>query len=442
MVKLFYKIYIPLIILLLLGYTAKVNWGNGQWQNVLEADAKGYYAYLPAVFVYHDLNFGFYQKAEVENAADPNLVYDYRATYNGYIINKYFVGEALLLAPFYELVHLLAKQTSFAADGYSKPYVISVTLAALFYLLLGLFALKKTLELFKFEPFSIFVIITVVVLGTNLFYYSIGEPGMSHVYSFSMVSLFILYITKYFRNFKTKHLLFAAFFFGLVVLIRPVNAIVLLSVPFLSQSKKNLKTGLMEIVHKPGYLLLSILIFFMIVSIQPVIYKLQTGSLFVYSYGNEGFNFSTPQIINFLFSYKKGFFLYTPVALVSLFGFIFLWKNKFRFFTLFFFLFFTVYLLSSWWMWYYGGSFSSRVMVEYLPYFAILLGFLCQGIAKYRLKFVSIGLLFLLTTVNQIQTLQYRYYIIHWSEMNKERYWNTFLDIKPVLNRKATDSSQ
>ncbi len=442
MVKFFYKIYIPLIILLLLGYTAKVNWGNGQWQNVLEADAKGYYAYLPAVFVYHDLNFGFYQKAEVENATDPNLVYDYRATYNGHIINKYFVGEAVLLAPFYGLAHLLAKQTSFATDGYSKLYVISVTLAALFYLLLGLFALKKTLELFKFEPFSIFVIITVVVFGTNLFYYSIGEPGMSHVYSFAVVSLFILYITKYFRNFKTKYLLFAAFFFGLVVLIRPVNAIVLLSVPFLSQSKKNLKTGLMKIVHKPGYLLLSILIFLMIVSIQPVIYMLQTGSLFVYSYGNEGFNFSTPQIINFLFSYKKGFFLYTPVALVSLFGFIFLWKNKFRFFTLFIFLFFTVYLLSSWWMWYYGGSFSSRVMVEYLPYFAILLGFLCQGIAKYRFKFAFIGLLFLLTTVNQIQTLQYRYYIIHWSEMNKELYWNTFLDIKPVLNRKATDSSQ
>ena len=170
----------------------------------------------------------------------------------------------------------------------------------------------------------------------------------------------------------------------------------------------------------------------LILSIQLIIYKLQTGSFFVYSYGDEGFNFGSPQIINFLFSYKKGLFLYTPICLISLLGFAFILRNKFKFITLLSFLFLVVYILSSWWMWYYGGSFSSRVMVDFLPFFAILLGLLLQGISKTYLRRICFTVCFLLIMLNQIQTLQYRYYIIHWSNMNKESYWNTFLDLPSI----------
>ena len=33
----------------------------------MESDAKGYYAYLPAVFVYEDLHFGFFDEIEKRN---------------------------------------------------------------------------------------------------------------------------------------------------------------------------------------------------------------------------------------------------------------------------------------------------------------------------------------------------------------------------------------
>ena len=66
MIKLINRIYIPLIIVLLLMYTAKINWGYGQWENVIESDAKGYYAYLPAVFIYYDLNFSFLEEVEAK----------------------------------------------------------------------------------------------------------------------------------------------------------------------------------------------------------------------------------------------------------------------------------------------------------------------------------------------------------------------------------------
>lgn len=436
MIKIINRIYLPIIFVLLLMYTAKINWSNGQWENVLEADAKGYYAYLPAVLIYKDLNFGFYEKVEVENAYDSTLVYDYRTYYNEKCLNKYYIGEAILLTPFFVCSHFISSYAGYTTDGYSQLYIIAVTIAALCYLLIGLIALKKTLFLYGISELNTLIVILSVVFGTNLFYYAIDEVGMSHVYSFSMISLFIYQVSLYFKKWHTKHIMYGALLLGLIILIRPINAIVILSIPFLSQRANNLIKGLKQYFLHWKFLVISIGIILSIFSIQLIVYKIQTGSFFVYSYGNEGFNFSSPEILNFLFSYKKGFFLYTPICLMSLLGFIFISKDKFKLTTLLSFLFLVVYVLSSWWMWYYGGSFSSRVMVDFLSFFALLLGFLLQGISKNYLKSICLTMLFILISINQIQTLQYRYYIIHWSNMDKELYWNTFLDITPIIDRR------
>lgn len=436
MKNLFFKLYIPIIIIILLGYTAKVNWGEGQWERVIQSDAKGYYAYLPSIFIYNDLNFNFYNEVDGINAYDSTLVYDYRAVYDGNTINKYFVGEAVVLTPFFLIGHWWSSWTNYKSDGYSKPYVVSVTIAALFYLFLGLISLQKSLVLLGFSRSIIAICIVALVFGTNLFYYAIGEMAVSHVYSFSFISMFIFFTLKYFKTFNANYLLLCAFFLGIIILIRPVNGLIILSLPFLSQSKDQFILGVSKLVSNKKMTFLAVIIVFVIVIIQPLLYKLQTGSFFVYSYGEEGFNFSSPAFISFLFSYKKGFLLYTPIALVALFGLLYLWKDKFRFFAILLFLCVVVYVLSSWWNWYYGGSFSSRVMVDYLPFFAILLCYLLKGLQNRLMRYSVMILVFALVVVNQIQILQYRYYIIHWSEMTKEKYWDVFLDIDALIKQR------
>lgn len=37
---------------------------DNPWDRMISSDGKGYYAYLPAVFIYHDLNFGFIPQYE------------------------------------------------------------------------------------------------------------------------------------------------------------------------------------------------------------------------------------------------------------------------------------------------------------------------------------------------------------------------------------------
>jgi hypothetical protein len=171
-----------------------------------------------------------------------------------------------------------------------------------------------------------------------------------------------------------------------------------------------------------------------VLSIQAWIYFIQTGHLWVYSYGEERFYFDQPRILAILFSYRKGLFLYTPLLFISLAGFVFLWRrSRFSTISLFMFLFMVTYILSSWWMWYYGGSFSSRVYIEFFALFALLLGISLEGIHNSFSKKLFITLMILLTIICQIQTYQYRYYQIHWSDMTKERYWEVFMRIDRLI---------
>jgi hypothetical protein len=432
------KITLPTLAIILTGIVtvlvaSNINWGKNKWKGIIEVDGKGYYAYLPAVFIYNDLNFGFFDRIEKEEYYNENLYYDYRSSSNGKTINKYYCGTAVTQVPFFLVAHVLSYLLDFKMDGYSKLYPIAINIAGLFYLLVGLYYLGLTLKSFGVSEFHRSLTLVAAAFGTNLFYYSVVEPGMSHVYSFAFISSFLYYAGQYFKSFEKKHILFLAFILGLIILIRPINGLIVLSLPFIAGSFDTLKKGFQTMLRFKIWLSFSVVVFLVVVSIQLIIYKLSTGSYFVYAYGDEVFNFLSPHVWDILFSYKKGLFLYTPIFLLSLLGGYFLWKSSgFEFFSWFGFFFLITYVFSSWWMWYYGGSFSSRVYVEYISLFMILLGITLSRLQSKAMRRIYISLVVFLIVICQIQTYQYRYYQIHWSEMTKEKYWDVFLRLDRI----------
>lgn len=422
------------IVVTLIIVSSNVNWGGNHWRNIIEADGRGYYAYLPAIFIYHDLNFGFFDHIEKEKYYSKNLYYDYRSGANGKIINKYYAGTAVAELPFFLIAHWISPVFGYDADGYSKLYNVFINLAGIFYLLVGLFFAGKLLRYYGISPLNRSMTFFAAVFGTNLFYYAVSEPGMSHIYSFAFVSMFLFFAKKYFVDPKNKYLLLTGAVLGLIVLIRPVNGLIILALPFIAGNFKQLTTGIGEMFKNYITLIVSLFLFLAFISVQLIIYKISTGDFFVYSYGGETFNWSDPHMIDILFSYRKGLFLYTPVYLVSLTGLFFLWKpNRYEFFTWVGFFLIITYVLSSWWMWFYGGSFSGRVYVEYLPMFMILLAIAFCRIRKKFWKKAFVTLVILLVVLCQIQTYQYRYNQIHWSEMNKAKYWDVFLRIDRLM---------
>ena len=140
--------------------------------------------------------------------------------------------------------------------------------------------------------------------------------------------------------------LVSAFVLGLIILVRPVNALVLAAIPFLASSPGNLlstvKTKNLKLDLIPAAAL-----FFLAISPQLIINFLQTGNLFVLGYRNEGFYFDSPEFANFLLSYRKGWLVYTPFMLLLLPSLIFLYRrSKYEFFSFLIFLVLLIYIFS------------------------------------------------------------------------------------------------
>jgi hypothetical protein len=402
----------------------------GRWRHTIHYDAKGYYAYLPAVFIYHDLDYEFLEYAEGALQGHANH-FDYRTEVDTGYVNKYYAGTAVLQTPFFLVAHGYALLSgSYKADGYSEPYMYGICIAAIFYALLGLWFINKILELYNVGLFSRVLAMLITMFGTNLFNYVVAEPGMSHVYSFAAVGGFVYYLLLWIKTNQTAHLLWAAVAFGLILLIRPINVMVLLFIPFLCGSFSGLKQVFFKWIKSPVAVGVTVIVPLAIFSIQLLLYKIQVGSFFVYSYSEEGFNFANPHIIDILFSYKKGLFVYTPALFVGLLGLYWFFKDDVFKGLSFLLAFLTVtFILSSWWQWWYGGSFSGRSYIEYFPFLIIPLGVLLNNVGKWPRVGLIAAFVFLVY-VCQVQIWQYRNAIMHWDSMTSEMYWDIFLKTK------------
>jgi hypothetical protein len=425
------QITIVITAVILVWVSANLNWGDGRWNRLIRSDAKGYYAYLPAVFIYKDLSFGFLDKYSDDQVWSAPFVHKPEPEKEG-VINKYYAGAAFAQLPFFLAGHFTSWILGRPLNGYSSYYLIFIQVAAIFYALFTQILLFRILRELNISGKIIALVIFTAIFGTNVFYYIVIEPGISHIYSLFFVTLFALCGIRFFNKPSGKFFLWGMFLFGVIVLIRPVNILVLLSVPFLAGDIKKLKNGFSYLMKHILLLSSGAAVAFFVVFIQLIIYKIQTGSFIVYSYGEEGFDFLRPNMLKFTLSYRKGLFVYTPVFFISLLGFYILFKKStFRFFSLLVFLFTVVYVLSSWWMWYYGGSFGSRAFIDFYVYLLIPLAFWLEY-GKWKKLFITTT--FVLVVVCMIQTIQYQYGYIHWSEMTRELYWDNFLRIDKVIN--------
>jgi len=160
----------------------------------------------------------------------------------------------------------------------------------------------------------------------------------------------------------------------------------------------------------------------------------QTGHWIVYSYGEEGFNFLKPHFFQILFSFNKGWFVYTPLALVAMLGFLYLFfENRFRFFWGLIFLMIFVYVASSWWAWHYTSTFGQRVFIDIYPLIAILLGYSFALVHKKKVfKFAWIALIAILSVLNGVQFYQHYTFVFPPGTVDFRQYKDSFFRLVPA----------
>jgi hypothetical protein len=407
--------------------------------NVLSWDTFGAYLYLPANFIYEDT---YIQNMDWINQI--NSIYNNTPTFyqfaphsSGNNIIQYPSGFALIYLPFFLIAHIFASLSStFPADGFSFPYQMGVITGHIFYIISGLVLANKVLLHFFSEKLTA-ILLVILFFSTNFLVISIFMIGMPHGHLFAFYALIILYTIKWHENPSQKNSIILGATIGIACLIR-VSEILSIFIPILwNITNKDSVLQKIEFLKANGKNVgIMILSFILPAFIQLSYYKTGTGEYFYNAYQNhgEGFDLGSPYLMNFLFSYRKGWLLYTPIMLIALGSLIWMWKNKRKNKVLVSITVFTIlniYLLSSWTCWWYAESFGQRSMVQSYLIYIIPLGFLMEYLMKQNKKVILyLGLITgFFTFLNIFQSYQTQNGLIHPSRTTKESYWAHFLSL-------------
>lgn len=428
------SMYSFLAILLLIGslllsiYNVKFWKQEGQ---VIKWDVLEYYGYLPSFFIHKDLSLQFTDQP----GEDWGKKFWTLKAPNGKKVFKMSMGMSIMYAPFFGLAHIYAKSNGEVPDGFSPPYKFALLMSCLFYLFWGLFFLRKIL-LRYFNDIITATTLILIVAGTNLWYYASFEAPMSHAYSFSLIAAFVWMVIRFYKKPSILKSIILGLLFGLISLIRPSNSII--GVVFILYNLTNLA----QLSERFRFLLsrykelLIIACFSILVWVPQLFYwHVQTGKWFYYSYGNEQtFYFLNPHIINGLFSFRKGWFLYTPLMLISVMAILLTWKYVRPFsIPLLVFVPLNIWIVFSWWCWWYGGCFGQRAFIDSFALMAIPLASIINWLAMQvpARKYLGYTVIFACFLLSIFHTAKYYYGSIHWDSMTRQAYWDSFTRLRP-----------
>ena len=384
-------------------------------------DGYGYYLYLPHFFNEGDLDIKQEWAQHLQNEyCDGIYAYQIVRTEAGKELNTYHLGQAFIELPSYIIGDLTARMFGYKTDGFSKPYYIVFILNALLFIFLGLLYLRKLLLLF-FSDRTTAISILGVYLASNIYITFFLQYDLQHLYLFALNAIFLYHTIQFVRTKSTKHLVFSAIVLGLTVAIRPTQVLLAVFPTILLLNEYGIRWA-----------------FFKRIWIYPVIgliwnipqiayWWIIGGEPFVPNLHSEDIILSDPNISDFLFSYKKGWLLYSPVFLLSIHGFVVIYKrNKALFWASLIFLPLYIWVMSSWECWWYAQSYGSRVMVDIYPVLAILIGMSISAWKHHVVKTIGYTFLIACSLLSMIQTHQGLKGYLSFENMTKQHYWYIF----------------
>jgi hypothetical protein len=401
-------------------------------QNRITIDVPSYYTYLPSAFIYHDLKLNY-----INN--DPAFFSDkiwYYKIENGNRLIKHSMGLSVALIPFFLIGHCIAYVFGFAQDGYSLPYQNALSIGVLIYFFTALHYLKKIL-LRYFSDKAVALTLISIGIGTNLLYYLTFEGLMTHGIGFSLLCICIYAFFNWIENSQKKYFIIFSMAFGIILLIRPLAIFLLLYFLIYGIVKKQgIKPFFFFIKSNFKIVLSGCIIVFLFMSLQFSYWKYITGHWFFDAYIDEHFIFNRPEIFAFIFSFRKGWLVYTPVMLFAVIGMFNLYKiNRAIFFATIVSIPVTIYLFSSWWAWSYGFCFGMRPMVDSYSFLSFpMAAFFSFVFSKKKIyTWCLLSVISLLIMLNLFQSWQYKNGLIHFDYMTKKAYFKGFFQTKTDL---------
>jgi hypothetical protein len=384
-----------------------------------------HYSYLPAAFL-NDGSFDFKDAQEKSLPMSEEGRYYPRGTY----------GMAVLYLPFFGIAAVISLITGEPVNAFSVLFADCVRFGMIFYVIIGLIFLRKFLLLWFNEVVVAFTLFA-VVYGSMLYFYSFTHAELHHSALFSLFCVFMYYTQKWHSEQKFKYALILALLFGLISLIQFTEIYILLF--FLAwglRTKSDLREKMVLFKKKFNQIALFPVCMLVFWLPQLLFWKAHLGSFFFDANGEEGYFWTDPQIVNILFSYRKGWLLYTPLVILAFIGFFFI-PRRFSL-SVYFFAGLTglmIYVYSCWWDWGYGAGFGNRAFCQLIALLAIPIASLVDFILFSPKKIVFRGEISLVLVVailscacmNMGQSYQFQEQRkIHPWAMSGTAYWDVF----------------
>lgn len=200
----------------------------------IHGDGRGYYAFARALLFQGNLDFEQDWRHGYEShplVSDPSFHAKY-LTPNGHISNHWTIGPAILWSPFLLTARALTplvdavRGTHYAADGFSRPYMIAMALGTLFYGFMTLWISLCLARKYVPEGWALLAVVG-IWLATSFAFYLYVEPSFAHTPSAFLTALFVWYWDRTRENRDWRHWLALGAIAGLMVDTYYPNALVL-----------------------------------------------------------------------------------------------------------------------------------------------------------------------------------------------------------------------
>ena len=411
----------------------------------IRADGYGYYAYLPAFFIDHDLTMKTALAYRWTVVTKPlGYIWYGIAPYipTGNLLDKYTLGTALLQSPSFLAAQAIAGKLGLAP--YSAPYQAASVIWSDLFLGAGGFLLLRNL-LGRHCASTSLLAACAVIFGTSVFHFAVYFSSYSHVYSFFLFALLLMVTDAYRTRGATSAGALVGIaaglgaILGLIALTRVPNVIVgLVPLALIGERFRRirrLKTAALEIAALVSAALL-------LFAPQIAYWHAVTGHYFLNSYQSEDFDWVHPQLTNFLFSVRKGLFFWTPILLIAMIGLPrFAQTQRVYAVAVCVVLALEIYICSSWWAWWFGESFGVRPITDMMPLMALPLACGLDWMREKAGAFITVSVVTVLVALNLFLMLSYWREFFPWdrhtlADLSRlPQKWETVPLLKPETSR-------
>jgi hypothetical protein len=419
---------------------------------VVDHDTFGYYLYLHQAFIAHDLEIK--DRASVESLIQQHglqtYLYHITQVENKNHVMKYSMGMAILYSPGFLVGHVLAGWMGYPQDGFSPPYMVALKIWCILVSMLGIWLLRRLLLRYVGDPVAAMVLV-ITLIGTH-YIHNIAMKGnhtLSHNFLFTGYLLLIWLTRRWHAAPTLARILPIGLCAGSMILARPTE-LVCLFIPLLwdVRDKDSLVAKARLLARSWRQLLAFTGVMLLIALPQFIYWEWVTGKWLNSSYGGdagEGFEWANPFLLEVLFGFRKGWFIYTPMALVGIAGLIFCYRRApGLFWPIAAYLVVNLYLVSAWSCYWYANHFGQRALLPAMAVLALPMGVLLDALWRGRRRStvialnVVMGLVTVFLLLNIFQTYQFQKGIIDGVRMTKAAYFTGFTDL--IYGNRERDS--